>query len=228
VVGPLGPPPDGETLVIAPQLHSRRLHHWLSSDEERIRSAARERLEATLAALAERGVRATGRLGDPDPLMALDDAYREFGPDEVVVSTHPRGRSQWLERQLVSRARERYPVPVTHLVVDLGRGTLEVDADPRRGLAGAPQALVTLFHSAPYEEALRIRGGGFRGVARGGMVQVRPEPPADDSDGVVFAVRVPAGEIAAYRGGEEGEMAVPAGLLDRHGPPVETDVSAVE
>jgi hypothetical protein len=36
-----------------------------------------------------------------------------------VVSTHPPGRSHWLEQGVVETARMRYDVPVTHVVVDL-------------------------------------------------------------------------------------------------------------
>jgi hypothetical protein len=37
----------------------------------------------------------------------------------VIVSTHPEGRSHWLERGVVTSARERFEVPITHVVVDL-------------------------------------------------------------------------------------------------------------
>src|SRR3989442_1669053 len=40
-------------------------------------------------------------------------------PDEHVISTHPVGRSHWLERGVVEKARERFALPVTHVVVDL-------------------------------------------------------------------------------------------------------------
>ena len=43
--------------------------------------------------------------------------------DEVVVSTHPPGRSNWLEQGVVEQARLRFDVPVTHVVVDLGAPT---------------------------------------------------------------------------------------------------------
>jgi hypothetical protein len=35
------------------------------------------------------------------------------------VSTHPPGRSNWLELGVVEQARLRFDVPVTHVVVDL-------------------------------------------------------------------------------------------------------------
>jgi GABA permease len=44
---------------------------------------------------------------------------RTFGADEIVISTHPPGRSHWLEQGVVEGARERFDVPVYHVVVDL-------------------------------------------------------------------------------------------------------------
>lgn len=106
-----------EVLVVCPALNSR-LRTW-TSDEDAARAAAEERLAASLALLASAGVRATGTIGDGDPLQALEDALRAFPADEIVVSTHPPGRSNWLEHGVVSEAEQRYDVPVTHVVVDL-------------------------------------------------------------------------------------------------------------
>jgi hypothetical protein len=63
---------------------------------------------------------ARGEVGDSDPVQAIDDAIRTFGPDEIVISTHPEGRSNWLERGIVEAARQRFDCPVTHVVVVLG------------------------------------------------------------------------------------------------------------
>ena len=49
----------------------------------------------------------------------MEDALRLFGADEIIISTHPPGRSNWLEKGIVERARERFSVPITHVVVDL-------------------------------------------------------------------------------------------------------------
>jgi len=78
-------------------------------------------LDASLARLAEDGISARGEVGDSEPLTALEDALRTFGADEIVVATHPEGRSNWLERDIVEKARERFAVPITHVVVDLER-----------------------------------------------------------------------------------------------------------
>jgi len=106
-----------EVLVVTPALNSP-LKHWVS-DEDGARAAAQERLDASLAQLAAAGVEARGEVGDGDPVQAMEDALRTFGADEIIISTHPPGRSNWLERGVVERARERFAVPITHIVVDL-------------------------------------------------------------------------------------------------------------
>jgi hypothetical protein len=106
-----------EVLVVTPALNSP-IRHWVS-DEDGARAAAQERLDRSLAQLAEAGVQARGEIGDGDPLQAIEDALRTFGADEIIISTHPEGRSNWLERGIVENARERFAVPITHVVVDL-------------------------------------------------------------------------------------------------------------
>jgi GABA permease len=108
---------DEEMLLVCPALNSR-VRTW-TSDEDPARAEAQERLDASLEQLSAAGVSARGEIGDGDPLQALEDALREFPADEIVVSTHPPGRSHWLEQGVVEQARHRYDVPVTHVVVDI-------------------------------------------------------------------------------------------------------------
>ena len=103
--------------VVCPALNSRLKTY--TSDEDPAREAAQLRLDVTLARLASVGIEAHGVVGDGDPLVAVDDAVRTFGPNEIVISTHPPGKSNWLERGVVDSVRARYDVPVTHVVVDL-------------------------------------------------------------------------------------------------------------
>ncbi len=108
---------EARFLVVCPALNSR-LKTW-TSDEDDARLAAQKRLDTTLERLRSVGVEANGEVGDLDPLVAMEDAVRGFHPNEIVVSTHPAGKSNWLERGIVAAARERFDVPVTHVVVDL-------------------------------------------------------------------------------------------------------------
>ncbi len=110
-----------QVLVVCPALNSP-LKHW-ASDTDAATAAAQDRLDASLRRLATEGIQAQGEVGDADPLQAIEDALRTFGADEVIISTHPEGRSHWLERGVVTGARERFAVPITHVVVDLDRET---------------------------------------------------------------------------------------------------------
>ena len=108
---------DEQVLVVCPALNSP-LKHWFS-DEDEARRAAHARLNASLRRLETDGVAAFGEIGDSDPLQAIEDALRAFAADEIIISTHPEGRSNWLERGVVESAQERFAVPVEHVVVDL-------------------------------------------------------------------------------------------------------------
>jgi GABA permease len=104
-------------LIVCPALNSP-LRHWVS-DEDEARARARQRLDESLGSMRAAGLDADGEIGDGDPIQAIEDAVRTFRPDELLISTHPPGRSHWLERGVVEKARERFALPVAHVVVDL-------------------------------------------------------------------------------------------------------------
>jgi membrane protein implicated in regulation of membrane protease activity len=108
---------NAQVLVITPALNSP-LRHW-TSDEDNARAAAEERLARSVGELERLGIDARGEVGDADPVLAIEDALRTFGADVIIISTHPEGRSNWLERGVVANARERFAVPIEHVVVDL-------------------------------------------------------------------------------------------------------------
>jgi hypothetical protein len=206
-----------------------RLTHWLTSDES-ARDAAQERLDQSIAALTSEGLAARGELGDADPLQALNDAVRLHRPDEVIIATHTPKRSQWLERRVVDAAREKFILPITHVVVDLereaGNGGAATAATHTGRVRPNPTArFVRLHHHANYSDALEIRNQGFRDQTHAGQsgVLVSDRPGADEGDPTIFAVDVPE-EVAAgfeLRGssGDGQTFLIPAELLNRHGPP---------
>jgi GABA permease len=104
--------------VICPALTTSQLQHW-ASDTDEAAATAGERLDASLRAIRALGIEANGEVGDQDPNVALEDGLRAFAADEVIISTHPRERSRWLEHGVVERARSTVPLPVTHVIVDL-------------------------------------------------------------------------------------------------------------
>lgn len=107
---------DVRVHVICPQNEPK--HGYVIYDTM-VREAAENRLKMTLALLREAGIEAHGEVMDPDPYAAIMDALGEGDYDEIVISTHPEGRSNWLERNVVGHARDRFDVPITHVVVDL-------------------------------------------------------------------------------------------------------------
>jgi GABA permease len=80
------------------------------------RRAAQARLDGMLEGLRAHGVEAAGALGDYRPWVALREAVAEVEPDLVIISTHARGESTWLRKDLVSTARRELAVPVRHVV----------------------------------------------------------------------------------------------------------------
>jgi hypothetical protein len=109
--------------VVAPILTSRT--HYLASDVDKELDQARERLTAALAWARAEGVTATGKVGDANAALgAIEDELRLFGVDEVIISTYPPGKSNWLETGIVQRLRDELDIPVTHVVVQPDRAAV--------------------------------------------------------------------------------------------------------
>ncbi|MGH2762997.1 MAG: hypothetical protein ACRDLD_10545 [Thermoleophilaceae bacterium] len=76
-----------------------------------------EALAAALDAMRAAGLaKVSGRVGDPDPVVAAMELWdpREF--DEIVVSTLPTGMSRWLGLDLPRRLEKLTSVSVRHVV----------------------------------------------------------------------------------------------------------------
>jgi hypothetical protein len=79
-------------------------------------------LERALAGMRAAGLDvADGRVGDPDPLAAVEDAVNLEGFDEIVVSTLPGGISRWLRLDLPSRVARVTGLPVRHVIASEAR-----------------------------------------------------------------------------------------------------------
>lgn len=103
-------PAAAEVLVLAPN-RPRFVERW-ASDTERGERQAQRCLVLTLAALAKAGIDATARIGDEDPVQAVDDQLRSYPATQVVLVDHPGTRSSGAARQLRARLR----VPFLHLI----------------------------------------------------------------------------------------------------------------
>jgi hypothetical protein len=79
-------------------------------------SEASERLERARRRLEEAGLRVKGSLADPDPMLALTEAWDPREYDEIVVCTLPTGTSRWLQVDLPHRIERHTGVPVTHVI----------------------------------------------------------------------------------------------------------------
>lgn len=113
IVGSAG---DGlEVDVLAPVLTSPI--HYGVTDIDRETADARMRLERSLRWAREHGIAARGRVGDPDPVVAIEDELRDFGADEIVVVTHPDERANWQERVELQRLGAELELPVRRVVV---------------------------------------------------------------------------------------------------------------
>lgn len=106
-------------LIVCPALVSP-LRRW-TSDVDHARAQAQCRLDESLTQLRNARIEAEGEVGDADPLRAIEDALRTFGADEIIICTHPEAGSNRLERGVVPAARERFALPITHVVVDQDR-----------------------------------------------------------------------------------------------------------
>ncbi len=99
--------------IIAPLRCSHS--HYLMSDFDREAAEARDRLDASLAWATAHGFDAHGKLGDPDPVRAIADELRDFGPDAVFVVRHASDRASWLEARELERLRSELDIPVTEV-----------------------------------------------------------------------------------------------------------------
>jgi hypothetical protein len=104
--------------VVVPIVASRI--HYIASDIDVELREARARLDDTLAWAGASGLQLTGRVGDPSvALGAIEDELRASGADEIIISTLPPNKSNWLETGIVERLREDLDIPVTHKIVDV-------------------------------------------------------------------------------------------------------------
>jgi hypothetical protein len=77
---------------------------------------AERRLREVCARMGAKGIQASGLLGDPDPVVAAQNALHDEQVDEIIVSTFPETSSGWLRRDVVDRIKS-LGRPVTHVVV---------------------------------------------------------------------------------------------------------------
>src|SRR5215218_8087794 len=103
--------------IVAPILCSRI--HYIASDVDKELDEARARLSTALEWARAEGLAVTAKVGDANAAFgAIEDELRRYGADEVIISTYPPGKSNWLETGIVDRLQDELDVPVTHVVIE--------------------------------------------------------------------------------------------------------------
>ena len=88
---------------------------WEVQDPHGGVESARRRINAALGRLRDSGLEVRARVGDPDPVVALRDAWDPARYDEIIVSTLPSRVSRWLQIDLPRRAERLTGAPVLHV-----------------------------------------------------------------------------------------------------------------
>jgi hypothetical protein len=105
-----------EVFVVAPALPESRLELMMGNVDDAI-PPARERLEETLEALRAAGVKASGEVGDSDPIQAMNDEVVKFAPDQIILVAHNEAEGSPVEKRLLEQAERDLDLPVLELVV---------------------------------------------------------------------------------------------------------------
>ena len=106
---------DAEILVVAPASGISRLG-WLTNADDDARADAATRADEVAEAAPSDDVES--RVGESDPVKAIEDALRSFPADEVIVVTLPDEDAGWIEKGSAETALAQFSLPVTPLVVD--------------------------------------------------------------------------------------------------------------
>lgn len=103
--------------LIAPAVEANAFRHTMGDIDEPKREAE-DRLEASLAELRHSGIEASGGIGDPDPVQAVQDALLEAPADEVLIFEHVAGQARWFEDGLFEKAREELEPPLRMVMIE--------------------------------------------------------------------------------------------------------------
>ncbi len=117
-----------QTMVVVPALAGSRFEQAAGDVDEGIAHADEQR-EASAEEAREAGAKlvADARIGDSDPILAIEDGLREFPAQEILIVTRPAEQAAWMEADLFDRAKERFRLPIAHFVVDSEEKILDTD-----------------------------------------------------------------------------------------------------
>lgn len=115
------------------------------------REAAERRLEAALERLRGAGLEIEGQIGDPDPMVAVQEAWDPTAFDDIVVSTLPTGASKWLLVDLPHRVERLTGVHVAHVVATEKKEPPPSAPAPPQETYGVLAPLAPLWKGSPPE-----------------------------------------------------------------------------
>lgn len=154
---------DVEVRLVIPAVEESALEHVMGDVDQPHREAG-ERLESSLEALRRRGIEAHGAVGDPDPVLAAQDALREGPADEIVIFEHAADQARWFEQGLFDRAQNELPSPLRMVIVSRGpdNGGAHViaveEGDHERSLEEEREGTVGISENLPRFSRLDLIG----------------------------------------------------------------------
>ncbi len=111
----VGDDDEAEILVLAPARH-RFIDRW-TSDDRPAREEAHRNLVLSLASLARADIGASARIGDEDPVRAVEDELQTFPATEVILVTGSRDFDA-IGNAAAPELRSRLRAEFHHLLLD--------------------------------------------------------------------------------------------------------------
>jgi hypothetical protein len=158
-----------KTMLVVPALAESRFDQVAGEVDDAISYAAEQR-EPAAEELEEAGAQLVTepRIGDSDPILAIEDALREFPAQEILIVTRSAEDAAWMEEDLFDRAKERFSQPIAHFVLDTTNDEV-VDAE-RVEAGNAPSNEVEVRDDSENLPPLSVRDLLGIGVAVVGTV----------------------------------------------------------
>lgn len=149
----------GAVRVVAPAVEQTAFRHTLGDVDEGARRAERV-VETSVEALRRSNVEASGVVGDPDPVLAAEDALREGPCEEIVIFEHEADQARWFEDGLFRRAQENLEPPLSLVLLHADRDGAHVVGVEHsgRGTAAPRRREVEISDNLPNFSASDLAG----------------------------------------------------------------------
>jgi len=108
-----------ELHVVVPAVEATAFRHTMG-DVDEPKQEAEERLRASIASLRDSGIKASGEVGDPDPIQAAQDALLKGSADEVLIFEREAQQARWFEEGLFEKAQAAIEPPLRMVMIHSG------------------------------------------------------------------------------------------------------------